>query len=319
MADMSMLVRLCVALAVLVLGVAPIASSAQTKHLRIGVSFYSQTIPLYIEMRKGMEAEAAKRGIELDFQYSGADAQQQSDQIANFVTTKVDLILCSPFDKNALVNAYKQARAAGVPVISVANTIASPADEDAYIGYDLTKPGVLEMSAVAQAIHATGPIALIEGPPTIAFVYGWHQGVERVLAANPNLKLVADINGPLTRAGGLDAASNILTAHPDVKAIVAVSDELAEGAAQAIKERNIAPGKIFVAGYDGYPEVVDMIKTHAGIDYTLGLRGYTFGAIAVDTAADFLAGKKPKTHVIEPPMVQVGHANANTLTPDELR
>jgi ABC-type sugar transport system substrate-binding protein len=311
--------RLAALLLALAFTILPAASRAQTKHLRIGISLYSQTIPLYIEMRKGMEDEAAKRGIDLTFQYSGPDAQQQSDQIANFVTTKVDLILCSPFDKNALVNAYKQARAAGIPMISVANTIASPADEDAYIGYDLSKPGVLEMNAVAKGIQGSGPIGIIEGPPTIAFVYGWHQGVTRVLAANPNIKAVADINGALTRAAGLDAAANILTAHPDVKAIVAVSDELAEGAAQAIKERNIAPGKIFVAGYDGYPDVVQMIKTHGGIDYTLGLRGYTFGKIAIDTAADFLAGKKPKTHVIEPPTVEVTHDNVNSLTADDLR
>jgi ABC-type sugar transport system substrate-binding protein len=66
-----MLVRLSVALAVFVLAVVPSMSPAQTKHLRIGVSLYSQTIPLYIEMRKGMEAEAAKRGIELNFSVLG--------------------------------------------------------------------------------------------------------------------------------------------------------------------------------------------------------------------------------------------------------
>ena len=111
----------------------------------------------------------------------------------------------------------------------------------------------------------------------------------------------------------------MLTAHPDVKAIVNVSDELAEGTAQALKERSIAPGKIFVTGWDGYPVVIDMIKNNGGIDYTIINGGYTWGVLAVDTAADFLAGKKPKSHLIENPTYEVTKENVNKLTAAQLR
>jgi ribose transport system substrate-binding protein len=291
------------AITALTASLAPHAQAQARK--QIGVAFYSQTIPLYVEMRKGMEAEAAKRGVDLEFQYSGPDAQQQSNQIANFVTKKVDLILCSPFDKNALVIAYKGAKAAGVPIISLANDITDPTAEDAFIGNDWAKFGTLEMTAAIKAIGGSGSIGIIEGPPAIGFVYGWHQGAMAVLAKNPNVKVVADLNGPLTIDAGLTAASNILTAHPDVKAIVSVSDELAQGAAQALKERTIAPGKIFVAGWDGYPAVIDMIKSNGGIDYTISNEGYNWGVLAVDTAVDFLGGKKPKAHAIDSPYFEV--------------
>lgn len=309
---------LLAAVAVLALTVAPHTASAQAKK-RIGVSFYSQTIPLYVEMRQGMEAEAAKRGVDLEFQYSGPDALQQSNQIANFVTKKVDLILCSPFNKDALLNAYKGARSAGIPIISVANSLASSADEDAYVGSDWAKFGVMAMTAAIKGIGGKGPIAIIEGPPPISFVFGWDQGVMSVLAKNPDVTVAAKLNGPLTIEAGVTEASNILTAHPDVKAIVAVSDELAEGAAQALKERGIAPGKVFVAGWDGYPSVVAMIKNNAGIDYTIANRGYTWGALAVDVGADWLAGKKPKGHTVENPTVEVTKANVNKLTAAELK
>jgi ribose transport system substrate-binding protein len=309
---------LLAAVAVLTLSIAPHPASAQAKK-RIGVAFYSQTIPLYVEMRAGMEAEAAKRGVDLEFQYSGPDALQQSNQIANFVTKKVDLILCSPFNKDALLNAYKGARAAGIPIISVANSLASTADEDAYVGSDWAKFGVLEMTAAIKAIGGKGPIALIEGPPPISFVFGWDQGVMSVLAKNPNVTVAAKLNGPLTIEAGVTEASNILTAHPDVKAIVAVSDELAEGTAQALKERGIAPGKVFVAGWDGYPSVVAMIKNNGGIDYTISNRGYTWGVLAVDTAADWLAGKKPKAHAVENPTLEITRANVNRLTAAEIK
>jgi ABC-type sugar transport system substrate-binding protein len=266
-----------------------------------------------------MEAEAAKRGIDLEFQYSGPDALQQSNQIANFVTKKVDLILCSPFNKDALLNAYKAARAAGIPVISVANSLASSADEDAYVGQDWTKFGIAEMTYVAKALGGKGEIGIIEGPPPVSFVFGWDQGVTAVLAKNPGITVDAKINGPLTIDAGLTAANNILTAHPNVKAIVAVSDELAEGAAQALKSAGIVPGKIFVAGWDGYPSVVDAIKSNAGIDYTIANRGSTWGALAIDVAADWMAGKKPKNHTVENPTLEVTHQNAGKLTPADIK
>ncbi len=304
----------------LIIGFPSRPAVAQTAHKRIGVAFYSQVIPLYVDMRAGMEAEAAKRGIDLEFQYSGPDAQQQANQIANFVTKKVDLILCSPFDKNALINAYKAARAAGVPVISVANDISDQSEEDAFIGTDWSRFGRMEMSAVVKAVKASGPIGIIGGPPTIGFVYGWHQGAEQILTQNPNVKVVADLNGPLTIEAGLNEANNILTAHPDVKALVTNSDELAQGAAQALKEHGIKPGTIFVAGWDGYPQTITMIKTNAGIDYTIANGAYSWGALAIDTAADFLAGKKPKEKsVFKPTLYEVTHENVNSLTDAQLK
>jgi ABC-type sugar transport system substrate-binding protein len=62
-----------------------------------------------------------------------------------------------------------------------------------------------------------------------------------------------------------------------------------------------------------------MIKSNAGIDYTIDNRGYTWGVLAVDTAADWLAGKKPKNHEVENPTIEVTHQNAGKLTPDALR
>jgi ribose transport system substrate-binding protein len=306
------------ALALVALLAVPHSAPAQQKHYRVGVSFYSQLIPLYVEMRKGMEEEAGKRGVQLQFTYSGNDAQQQSNQIANFVTQHVDLILCSPVDSAGLVLAYQQARKAGIPVISVANKVPDK-DEDAFVGVDLEKAGEMEMGAAIQALHGKGTAALIEGPPQIAFVQQWKSGVQKALSKAPGVKIVADLNGGLTQNDGLTEANNILTAHPDVKAIVAVSDQTALGAAQALKERSIPAGKVWLSGWDGYPEVVDQIKNGGYIQYTIANRPFTWGQIAVDVAADWLAGKKPKQHIVRTPILAIDRANASKLTVADYR
>src|SRR5919109_67782 len=92
------------------------ASSGARPQPVIGISFYTNTIPLYVDMRKGMEQEAKAKGVQLRFSYASNDAATQSSQVADFVTRKVSLILCSPVSVNALVPAYNQARQAGVPI-----------------------------------------------------------------------------------------------------------------------------------------------------------------------------------------------------------
>ena len=62
-----------------------------------------------------------------------------------------------------------------------------------------------------------------------------------------------------------------------------------------------------------------MIKNNAGIDYTIANRGYSWGALAVDVAVDYLAGRKPKNHTVENKTLEVTHQNAAKLTPADIQ
>lgn len=284
----------------------------------IGVSFYTNTIPLYAQIRQGMEQEAQAKGVQLLFSYANNDAATQSSQIADFVTKKVNLILCSPVSVTALVPAYDQARQAGIPVISVANKV-TDANEDAFIGQDWSFVGRAQVDDASKALNGQGSIALITGPPVIDFVSQSTQGVKDELGKNPGMKLVAQAVDPdLSQNGGLDQANNILTAHPSVKAILASTDDIALGVVQALKEHNIAPGKVFVAGLDGEPRAVDSIKNNQGLSFTISVKGVTWGKQSIDVAVDWLHGKKPTTHRVDSAYQIVDAANVASLTPDQL-
>ena len=58
---------------------------------------------------------------------------------------------------------------------------------------------------------------------------------------------------------GLDAATDLLTANPDVTAIYSACGPPALGALQAIKNAGIAPGKIIVVGFDASGDEVKAI------------------------------------------------------------
>ncbi len=286
---------------------------------RIGVSFYSNVIPLYVEMEEGMRDKAEELGVELEFAYADNSAENQSNQINTFITTGVDLILASPVDAAALTPAYQQARTAGIPIISVANKVADDADEDAYVGPDLVEQSARTMERVVEGMGGEGKLLLLSGPPQITFVQLQQTGWDQVLAENPGIEVVDTAVVPdLSTSGAVDATAAALSANPDVTGILASIDDMALGALQAAGSAGIAPEDIFVAGWDGGPAAVEAIKA-GDYDLTLSQKPYTWGQIAVETAVDWLNGDKPEEHRVNTPDVFIDQENVNTLTEEEIR
>jgi len=294
-------------------------SGGEENDFRIGVSFYSNVIPLYVEMEKGMRDKAEELGVELEFAYADNSAENQSNQINTFITTGVDLILASPVDAAALTPAYQQARSADIPIISVANKVADDADEDAYVGPDLVDQSARTLQRVVDGMGGEGKLLLLSGPPQITFVQLQQQGWEQVLADNPGIEVVDTAVVPdLSTAGAVDATTAALSANPGVTGILASIDDMALGAIQAADAAGIAPEDVFVAGWDGGPAAVEAIKAGT-YDLTLSQKPYTWGQIAVETAVDWLNGKKPDGHRVNTPDVFIDQENVNTLTEEEIR
>jgi ABC-type sugar transport system substrate-binding protein len=281
------------------------------KHYTIGVSFYSNTIPLYIGMQQGMQAEAKKVGATLSFAYANNDASTQTNQIATFVTKHVDLILASPVDAKALVPAYQRARKAGIPVISVANKVAD-ADEDAFVGNDWTALGKQTMEQVIQHLGGKGQIAEILGPPAIDFVRQATAGFQQALDAAPGVKVVDTLTDPdMSTSQALNLANTVLTAHPDVNAVVSSIDDITMGVITALKGHGVAPGKVYLASWDATPARLAALK-QGWAGFTVSNCPINWGKVAVDTAVDWLKGQKPSAHSVPVKNIFITDQNVNT-------
>jgi ABC-type sugar transport system substrate-binding protein len=293
--------------------------SAGTAKFTIGVSFYTKVIPLFVDMRKGMEQEAAKRGVKLDFAYGNNDAQAQVNQIQTFVNKNVDLIIASPVDADALTPAYKAAKSAKIPIFSVANKV-EDADEDLFIGRDWSQFGYEMVKRLAQASGGRGKVGVIQGPPAINVVRAVSAGWKRGFAENPGLRpLQPLVDTDMSTTKALDLANTMFSSHRDLVGVVTTIDQIGLGVAQAAGEQKLDPKKLFIAGMDADPQALAQLKNGNGMDFTVSQRGFTWGAQAVDVAADWLNGKKPPGHVVENQMVIITKDNAGTLTAGELR
>src|SRR5919112_1137073 len=120
--------RFCASVGLVTIGVAAgIRSSfAQAKSLVIATSLPSLSFPFFVHMQKQLAAEARALGdirlIEMDGQNA---VPKQTGDVEAAITQKVNAIVISPLDVNAMAPALEQAVKAGIPVVTIDRQVRS--------------------------------------------------------------------------------------------------------------------------------------------------------------------------------------------------
>lgn len=114
------------------------------------------------------------------------------------------------------------------------------------------------------------------------------QGVDRALVNFPGIELVGRQYGGYSRVTTIPVVENLLTAHPDVAAIICQNDDSALGAISVLKKRDL---NAFVTGGDGVPEFLDAIAAGDGLA-TMVHSGPWIGAASVARIYDAMNGIK---------------------------
>jgi ABC-type sugar transport system substrate-binding protein len=164
-----------------------------------------------------------------------------------------------------------------------------------FIGFNEAKGGALVGSAMRAALK-TGDVAILEGAAGDAPAISRTKGFKSALAGS-GLKIVAASPGDWARDKGLTVATDMLTAHPNLKGIFAHNDEMAFGALAAISAAG-KKGDIYLASYNG-----TCIGLQAALKGDFQVEGILFledeGRRFVRQAVAYLGGKKvPKRDIL---------------------
>lgn len=171
----------------------------------------------------------------------------------------VDAIIVNPVDTNAVKPIMDQATKAGIPLVFVnRRPQAELTDKMAYVGSDSILAGRLQMEALAKAMNGKGNVAILLGDLANESTRDRTKGVEEVVAKYPNIKIVQKQTAKFTRNDAVDVVSNWMTSGEDIQAIASNNDEMAIGALQALGKN---PNHILIAGVDGTPDALQMLKS----------------------------------------------------------
>ena len=213
-------------------------------------------IAFFQYLRDGMEQHAQSlAGVELKISFAET-GDQQAAQVKEFIAAHVDGIIVLPADAATTAGMTKLAQDAHTPLVYVNN---GPR-EDWFAGkIALALPndlvaGRVQMDKLAQLLGGKGHIVIIRGPSSHSAAALRTQGVKEILAHFPEISVVEEAAADWDRKRAQDLVAGWLAKGDKIDAIAANNDEMAIGAAAALDEAKIPPGKILVGGVDATPD-----------------------------------------------------------------
>ena len=102
---------------------------------------------------------------------------------------------------------------------------------------------------------------LFRSPPGAENAVDRLKGINDALAKYPEIKVVASQTGNFKRTEGMNVTENLIQKHTDVDAVIALNDEMALGAVQALKAADMAD--VLVVGFDCNEDAANSIANDA--------------------------------------------------------
>ena len=183
----------------------------------------------------------------------------QVNQLEDLIAKKVDGIVLSPMDSKAVIPVLKKAKAAGIPVVLVDQTIEAN-NEDLYISYigtDNTNAGKVAGETLSKALNGKGNVLIVRG------ANGSSAGNERVDGfkagiAGTSIKIIGEQPGDWKNDIAMQVVENMLQANGDVQGIFTASDVMLNGILTALK--NAGKNDVKILSVDGSDDGKQMIK-----------------------------------------------------------
>lgn len=283
---------------------------AQTGELKaVGVTVGDLGNPFFVQIGAGAEAKAKEiggDGVRATIVSSGYDLNQQINQIENFISSGVNLILLNAADSKGIAPAVIQAKQAGVTVVAV--DVAAEGGVDATVTSNNVQAGELACQYIVDRLQGTGNVVIINGPPVSA-VIDRVNGCESVFEQNPNIKVLSrDQNAEGSREGGLRVMSDLLTSFSDIDAVFAINDPTGVGAELAAQQAQRKD--FFIVGVDGAPEAVEALNREGSLFVATAAQDpYAMAEKAVEVGNDILQGNPPPTETVLVPVELITRDN----------
>ena len=262
----------------------------------IGVTLLTRGHLFYRDLEQGMRDQAAKAGYTLVVTSAEFDLGKQAAQIEDFVSRKVDAIVVSPVDSRGVGPSIRKANAARIPVFT-ADIAAEDGEVLCHVASNNVAGGRLAGEFLAKAIGEKGSVAIV-GQPAITSVSDRVAGFKEAIARFPGIAIVAEVNGQGVRDRSLEAASDVLQAHPDLNGLFGINDDSALGALDAA--RQLDRPSLAIVGYDATPPALDAIRKGTQLKADVVQFPQKIGSATIERIRDHFQGKPvPKIVPVE--------------------
>ena len=207
-------------------------------------------ISYFTSCYQGAQEAAAELG-NIDLIYDGpidGDPKKQAELIEQWIVDGVDVICVAPNAPDVVANAMKEARDAGIHVITW-DADGTPDSRSFFVNQATPQAigqGLVNTMITDIGADQSGDVVIISSDATSANQNSWIKAMEPALAKS-NLKLQT-IKFPGENAGNaLADAQDVIKVYPNLKGIFGISSVSFPGAAEAVRQAG-KTGEIKVTG-----------------------------------------------------------------------
>ena len=234
---------------------------------------------------------AANPGVEIIYGQgqSGTDIEGQIALIESMVTQGVQGIAITPVDPT-VAPALDAAIASGVKIVLMDNGIPDWKGLTAIATTNNYNAGKIAGQYLASVLKDGDTLGILEGVPGVPALDDRVNGMLEGLGA-VKVEIVGKGGTNCTQELGVSVAEDLLTAHPDLKAIYAACGPPAVGATQAIENAGIANDAIIMVGFDACCGELDKIVSGQE-DATVAQFPAKMGELGVDALVRAIRGEE---------------------------
>ena len=217
-----------------------------------------------------------------------ASPTAQSPFIQSAIQSGAGAIVLAANDPQAVCSDLQSAQQAGIKVVTFDSDTNC---RDLFIN-QVTVQAVADGLVKLITDHlgaAGGNVGIESGGPNATNLNAWVDAIKADLAQHPEIKLISDIAyGNDADQDSYNAAKGLITAHPEINAIIAPDSVAVKEAAHYIQDANLT-GKIWLTGLGLPSELKDYV--HAGVIEKFGLWNVgDLGSLAAQAAKALIDG-----------------------------
>ena len=245
--------------------------------------------PFWAAVEKGAREKAKELGVDLVVLAppQESDITSQIAQIEDQMTKGVDGIALAPTDPDALAPIVEEALAEGTKVVFVDTNGKNKGVT--FIGTNNEMGAKLAADYICKNVPKGSDVAILQGiivQSTGRFrADGSHKGLTEC-----GLNIVAEQPADWDRAKGQAVMENILVGNPNIKAVFASNDNMALGAAEALKQAGVLD-KVLLVGFDANPDAAVSILA-SEMSASVAQNPYNMGALSVENLMKLIKGEK---------------------------
>ncbi|PSR22712.1 MAG: sugar ABC transporter substrate-binding protein [Sulfobacillus acidophilus] len=280
------------------------SSSSTSSKKVIGVTLMTLTNPYFSTMGAALQKYGAQAGYKVVVDGANMSESQMLQQVDSFIEQHVAAVVMAPPDASAAPSAVVALNKAKIPVFTIDTNVDMSVLKKMggkiveFVQSNNYKGGVIVGQEMVQYLHGHGDIGIVDYKLAQS-VLTRDAGFYSVIDKYHGIKVVSDLNGEGSTPGGLEAASEMLSANPDIKAIYDINAPSGLGAVQAIEAAHKV-GKVAVIGFSGSRQAVEAVKKNTVFKYGVMQEPTLEAKIEMGNIVKYLHGKSVPAKILTP-------------------